>query len=113
MPKSVPAFIPPQLCETVQRPPGQEGWIHEIKFDGYRMQLAVQSGEARLRTRKGLDWTKRFSAIAKEASALQDCIIDGEAVALDANGSPDFAALQAALSEGRSSDLIYFAFDLL
>ena len=66
-----------------------------------------------LRTRKGLDWTPKFSAIAQAATALPDCIIDGEVVALDAHGAPDFAALQAALSENRTNDLIFFAFDLL
>ena len=67
----------------------------------------------RLKTRKGLDWTQKFRAIAKDAAALPDAIIDGEIVALDANGAPDFAALQAALSEQKSDDLIFFAFDLL
>ena len=66
-----------------------------------------------MRTRKGLDWTSDFSAIADAAGSLDDCIIDGEVVALDHNGTPDFAALQAALSEGGSKDLTYFAFDLL
>ena len=64
-------------------------------------------------TRKGLDWTSEFAAIAEAGHSLDDCIIDGEVVALDHNGAPDFAALQAALSEGRSKDLTYFAFDLL
>ena len=77
------------------------------------MQLRVEDGEARLRTRKGLDWTEKFQAIADNAAALPDCIIDGEVVALDENGASDFASLQAAISEGRSQDLIYFAFDLL
>ena len=66
-----------------------------------------------LKTRKGLDWTEKFNAIAKEAAALPRCIIDGEIVALDHNGAPDFAALQAALSEQKTDDLIFYAFDLL
>jgi bifunctional non-homologous end joining protein LigD len=66
-----------------------------------------------MRTRKGLDWTSDFSAIAGAAGSLDDCIVDGEVVALDHTGAPDFAALQAALSEGRSKDLTYFAFDPL
>jgi bifunctional non-homologous end joining protein LigD len=73
----------------------------------------VRAGKASLRTRKGLDWTDKFQATAEAAKSLPDCIIDGEVVALDANGAPDFAALQAALSESRSEDLLYFAFDLL
>lgn len=109
----MPQFVAPQLCRRVSRPPVGADWVHEIKLDGYRMQLRVASGEAVLRTRKGLDWTSDFAAIADAAGALDDCIIDGEVVALDHNGAPDFAALQAALSEGRSKDLTYFAFDLL
>lgn len=66
-----------------------------------------------MRTRRGLDWTSDFSAIADAARSLDDCIIDGEVVALDHNGAPDFAALQAALSDGSSKELTYFAFDLL
>jgi bifunctional non-homologous end joining protein LigD len=109
----LPEFIEPQLCKLVERAPSGEGWAHEVKFDGYRLQLRVVDGEATLRTRKGLDWTRKFSAIAEAAEALPNCIIDGEACALDHHGAPDFAALQAALSEDDSKDLIFFAFDLL
>ncbi len=109
----MPQFIAPQLCRRVSRPPTGADWVHEIKLDGYRIQLRVAAGEAVMRTRKGLDWTSDFAAIADAAGDLNDCIIDGEVVALDHNGAPDFAALQAALSEGRSKDLTYFAFDLL
>ena len=66
-----------------------------------------------MRTRKGLDWTEKFAAIAQQAKSLPDCMIDGEAVALDKRGVPDFGALQAALSEGKSDALVFFAFDLL
>jgi bifunctional non-homologous end joining protein LigD len=110
---ALPAFIEPQLCKLVARPPEAEGWAHEVKFDGYRAQLRVEAGNARLRTRSGLDWTKQFAAIARRAGRLPDCIIDGEVCALDHEQMPSFAALQAALSENRSDDLVYFAFDLL
>ena len=90
-----------------------DGWCHEIKFDGYRVQLRVEDGEAALKTRKGLDWTEKFGAIAKEAKSLPDALIDGEIVALDHDGAPDFSALQAAISDGKTDDLIFFAFDLL
>ncbi|MCG6203802.1 DNA ligase D [Rhodopseudomonas sp. HC1] len=110
---AMPDFIPPQLCVSVDRPPGSEGWAHEIKFDGYRMQLRVADGKAALMTRKGLDWTGKFQAIADEAADFPDAIIDTEIVALDHHGHPDFAALQAALSDGDTSNLICFAFDLL
>ncbi len=112
-PAVMPDFIEPQLCKSLDRPPQGPGWAHEIKFDGYRVQLRVEDGRATLRTRKGLDWTEKFSAIAEAAADLPDSILDGEVVALDSAGQPDFAGLQAALSEGDSSDLIFFAFDLL
>ncbi len=108
-----PAFVAPQLCISVERPPAGAGWVHEIKFDGYRVQLRVEAGEATLKTRKGLDWTEKFQAIADEAKALPDVLIDGEIVALDSHGVPDFSGLQAALSDGKTDDLIFFAFDLL
>ena len=110
---SLPAFVEPQLCKSLDRPPSGDGWAHEVKFDGYRLQLRVEGGRAWLRTRKGLDWTGKFEAIGRAAASLPDCVIDGEAVALDHNGAPDFAALQAALSEERTDELIFFAFDLL
>jgi len=109
----MPDFVPPQLCKPVERPPSSDGWCHEIKFDGYRVQLRVEGGEATLKTRKGLDWTDKFAAIAREAGVLPDVIIDGEIVALDHNGAPNFSSLQAALSDGKTEDLIFFAFDLL
>lgn len=108
-----PAFVPPQLCRLVARPPSGADWVHEIKFDGYRIQTAVSNGQALLRTRKGLDWTAKFRAIAKAASGLADCVIDGEVVALNRDGTPDFAALQAALSDNKTDRLVYFVFDLL
>jgi bifunctional non-homologous end joining protein LigD len=109
----LPEFVAPQLCETLKRPPSADGWIHEIKFDGYRIQMRVVDGEVTLKTRNGLDWTAKYPAIAKAAGKLPDAIIDGEICALDENGAPDFAALQAALSEGKTDLLVYFAFDLL
>ena len=110
---AMPDFVAPELCMLVDRPPDAAGWCHEIKFDGYRVQLRVEGGDPRLKTRKGLDWTEKFEAIAKEASSLPDVLIDGEIVALDPNGAPDFSALQAALSDGKTGNLIFFAFDLL
>jgi bifunctional non-homologous end joining protein LigD len=111
--KRIPDFVEPQLCRLVESPPAQAGWGHEVKFDGYRLQLRVADGKATLKTRSALDWTDRFSSIAEEAADLPDCLIDGEVVALDKQRVPNFSALQAALSEGRSEDLVYFAFDLL
>jgi len=110
---AMPGFIEPQLALLVDRPPGAAGWGHELKLDGYRLQLRVQKGRAVLRTRKGLDWTQKFSAIASAAQHLPDCIKDGEAIALNAQGNPDFSALQLALSEGRGEALLFCVFDLL
>ena len=110
---AIPDFIEPQLTRIVDRPPGGEGWVHEIKFDGYRMQLRVAGGKATLKTRKAIDWSRRFPEIVADGARLADCMIDGEAVALDAHGAPDFAALQAALSSGKTGDLVFFVFDLL
>lgn len=109
----MPRFIEPQLCKLVERATSERGWAHEIKLDGYRMQLRVVSGDARLRTRKGLDWSAKFAGIAEAASALPDCMLDGEVVALDKQSAPDFAALQAALSDHQTEEVIFFVFDLL
>ncbi|MEO8112976.1 MAG: non-homologous end-joining DNA ligase, partial [Phenylobacterium sp.] len=110
---ALPGFVPPQLAKSVDRPPPGSGWGHEIKFDGYRLQIRVEDGKAVVKTRAGLDWTAKFKEIASDAAGLPDGIYDGEACALDAAGSPDFPALQAALSDGKTGDLIFFAFDLL
>jgi len=109
----MPDFVAPQLCASVEQPPNSDDWCHEIKFDGYRMQLRVEDGAAVLKTRKALDWTDKFGAIAKEGKTLPDALIDGEIVALNHHGVPDFSALQAAISDGKTGSLIFFAFDLL
>jgi bifunctional non-homologous end joining protein LigD len=110
---AMPDFVAPQLCTSVDQPPGGPDWCHEIKFDGYRVQLRVEDGEATLKTRKGLDWSDKFKAIVSEGSALGDALIDGEIVALDHEGKPNFSTLQAAISDGKTENLIFFAFDLL
>jgi len=109
----MPDFVEPQLTKLVERPPAGPGWAHEIKFDGYRMQLRVHAGKAALRTRSALDWTDRFREIAEDAGDLPDCMLDGEIVALDDEAKPSFAGLQTALSTGRTEALVFFAFDAL
>ncbi|HEY1852736.1 MAG TPA: DNA ligase D [Candidatus Binataceae bacterium] len=111
--KALPEFVAPQLCRLANRPPSGDEWVHEIKLDGYRLQLRIEHGRASLRTRKGLNWTGKFPEIAQAAARLPDAIIDGEVVAANSGGLPDFAALQAALSNGATDDLIFYAFDLL
>ena len=109
----MPDFVPPQLCKSALRSPSADDWLHEVKLDGYRMQMRVEDGHVSLKTRTGLDWTDRFLAIAKAAAKLSDAIIDGEVVALGKTGEPDFSAMQTALLEGSTDDLVFFAFDLL
>ena len=108
---SLPAFIEPQLTKSLEKPPAGDGWAHEIKFDGYRMQLRTVGGQATLLSRKGLDWSWKFPEIVAAGAGLADGIIDGEVVALDRSGAPDFAALQAAISDARTKDLVFFVFD--
>ncbi|MBB5747478.1 DNA ligase D [Brevundimonas variabilis] len=108
-----PQFVPIQLCKVADHPPGGNGWVHEIKFDGYRIQIGVGGGRATVRTRSGLDWSDRFPELGAEAADWPDAVVDGELCALDDDGMPDFPALQAAISDGKTSKLIYFAFDLL
>ncbi len=109
----LPEFIQPQFCKSVTSPPRSPGWGHEVKLDGYRIQMRVENGEATLRTRKGLNWTDKFKALARVGSKLPNCIIDGEICAVDQDSSPDFSALQAAIANNKTDKLIYFAFDLL
>jgi len=110
---SIPGFVEPQLALLVAKPPEGGGWGHEIKLDGYRLQLRVEKGRATLKTRKGLDWSAKFAALCRTASALPDCVLDGEAVVLDSKEAPDFSALQEALSEGSADSAVLFAFDML
>ncbi|MBV8771971.1 MAG: non-homologous end-joining DNA ligase, partial [Deltaproteobacteria bacterium] len=109
----MPQFIAPELCRLVERPPAGAGWVHELKFDGYRVQARVEDGRVVLRTRKGLDWTAKFGPIVRAAADLPNGIYDGEIVALNDTGVPEFGALQEALAEQRTGGLIYFVFDLM
>jgi bifunctional non-homologous end joining protein LigD len=110
-----PAFAEPQLATLVDAVPEGAEWVHEIKFDGYRCLAAVAGEEVRLHTRSGLDWTDRFPGIAEALrnADLPAALIDGEVVATDAEGNPNFSILQARLREGAAQDLQFHAFDLL
>jgi bifunctional non-homologous end joining protein LigD len=112
--KAPPPFEEPQLATLVDEvPPGSE-WVHEYKYDGYRLLLSVGDGVATAWTRKGLDWSDKFKALVKAAARLPaGCLIDGEAVALDDDGKPSFQLLQATLKDRRGANLAYYAFDLL
>jgi bifunctional non-homologous end joining protein LigD len=87
--------------------------VHEVKLDGYRMQAVIAGGASRLLTRSGLDWSARFPETTAALAKLPDAVLDGELCALDAQGNPDFPALQAAMEAGTTGSLVYFTFDLL
>ncbi len=108
-------FVAPALCTPVELPPDGGKWLHEVKYDGYRLQAAVSGGAVRLYTRTGLDWTARFARIADALAALnlEDALIDGEVAVADATGRTDFGALQRSLENGEAKGVSYFAFDLL
>lgn len=113
-PASPPPFRPLQLATLVDTVPGGSGWFHEMKYDGYRLLVAVGGGEARAYTRSGLDWSAKFAPLLEAAAKLKvgSALIDGEAVVLDGDGRSNFQALQSALKA--SPDTIdYYAFDLL
>ncbi|HLJ10567.1 MAG TPA: DNA ligase D, partial [Planctomycetaceae bacterium] len=114
-PGPLPASMEPALARTTPRPPAGNSWLHEIKFDGYRMLAWLDHGQVRLRTRNGHDWTARFPEIADELSRLPAnlALLDGEVVALDASGASSFPALQQVLSSRRTSVLVYCLFDAL
>ena len=111
----VPAFVTPQLATLVAEAPEGAKWIHEIKFDGYRIVARIDGGKVRLFSRNEKDWTDRFPEIADALAALpvRKAILDGEVVALLPNGASSFRSLQEALSAKRTSTLIFQAFDLL
>lgn len=116
-----PAFIEPQLATLVAKAPSGKAWIHEIKYDGYRLQAridATSKGKRRVKllTRSGLDWTPRFGpalVAALEALPARDALIDGELVVESGAGVSNFSLLQHDLSEGRHDRFVYYAFDLL
>src|SRR5882757_9543211 len=109
-----PGFIAPALATSIDRVPGGERWIHEIKFDGYRVQLQVANDDIKIFTRRGNDWTKRFKKIVADAYLINagSAIIDGEVVVPAADGSTDFSVLQNEL-KGKSTKIVMVAFDLL
>ena len=108
-----PKFMPPQLTTLVDAVPTGNDWIHEYKYDGYRLLLSTGGGGATAWTRNGNDWSDKFRPIVKAAADLPaGCLIDGEAVALGDDGKPDFQLLQATL-KGGDADLAFYAFDLL
>jgi len=111
---SLPAFRPVQLATLVDAVPSGNRWLHEMKYDGYRLEIAIGGGRARAFTRSGLDWSEKFAGIVEAAASLkvESALLDGEAVVFDAEGRSDFQTLQGAL-KGDPARIDYVAFDLL
>src|ERR1700730_8970042 len=109
-----PGFIEPALATLIDKVPSGERWVHEIKFDGYRVQVHLRDAAVKVFTRRGNDWTNRFRKIAGDAWHINagSAIIDGEVVVPSADGTTDFSVLQNEL-KGRSEKIVMFAFDLL
>jgi bifunctional non-homologous end joining protein LigD len=112
---ALPAFVSPCLASLSDSPPDHGNWVHELKFDGYRIQARLDHGKATLLTRKGLDWTKKFPTIAKAIAQLpaKTALVDGELVAEGDDGISSFSLLQQDLKNDRHDRMIFYAFDLL
>ena len=112
---ALPAFVPPCLASLSDSPPDQGNWVYELKFDGYRIQARLDHGKTTLLTRKGLDWTKKFSTVAKAIAKLpaKTALIDGELVVEGDDGISSFSLLQQDLKNDRHDRMKFYAFDLL
>jgi bifunctional non-homologous end joining protein LigD len=113
--RAMPDRLAPQLATQADTAPDGPEWLHEIKYDGYRLLARIEPGLIRLTTRNGLDWTGKFPALARALAALpaESALIDGELVALAADGTTSFGELQDAIARGDTGGLVFFAFDLL
>jgi len=110
-----PNIMNVELATLVERPPDSDNWLHEVKLDGYRILCILKNGAARLYTRNQNDWTGAFAHIARAAQRLpvEQAVIDGEVVILNAKGISDFQALQNLMKMGRHGDILYYAFDIV
>jgi bifunctional non-homologous end joining protein LigD len=111
----MPGFIEPELATLVDEAPHTDRYVHELKYDGYRLQAHKRDGEISLWTRSGLNWTHRFPSIAKGLKNLKasEAILDGEVISADEKGRANFSQLQADLSNSRYGRMVYFCFDLM
>jgi len=107
--------VVPELATLVESPPGGEGWIHELKLDGYRLLARLERGSVRLLTRSGADWTLRLPFLVQALGRVEtdSALIDGELVAIDERGVSNFQLLQNSLDGGHDSRIAFYAFDLL
>jgi bifunctional non-homologous end joining protein LigD len=110
----LPGFIEPALATSIEKVPSGTRWIHEIKFDGYRVQVHMANEAAKIFTRRGHDWTHRFKKVAHDAWRIKasSAVVDGEIVVPAAHGTTDFSVLQNEL-KGKSAKIVLVAFDLL
>jgi bifunctional non-homologous end joining protein LigD len=109
---ALPAWVKPQLTKLVDQPPEGLGWIHELKFDGYRMHARRDRGAVRLLTRIGLDWTHKYSGIASAVASLpaRQAYLDGELCGVRADGTTSFSLIQNASDTGNGEALVFFLF---
>jgi bifunctional non-homologous end joining protein LigD len=112
--EELPRTFKPQLATPVNHPPRGNEWLHELKFDGYRLLCRIEGGGPHLLTRRGNDWTDRFPTVAEAIADLgwETTIVDGEMVVLAQDGTTDFQALQNLMRRGRDDDVVYYTFDL-
>lgn len=111
----MPRRLEPQLATRSSAAPTGDGWLHEIKFDGYRLIARIEGRAVRLFSRNGKDWTPRFANLVEVLADLDidEAVIDGELVALQSDGTSSFRQLQEALSANRTAGLIYEVFDIV
>ena len=104
-----PTWIEPHLTRLVDEAPDGPGWVHEIKYDGYRMHARIDGGDVRLLTRSGLDWSHRYQATVAALRVLnaRNAYIDGELAAVRPDGVTAFSRLQAAMDDGRTGELVF------
>src|SRR5215213_6310638 len=114
-PGRFPGFVEPLLATLRPKVPSAENWVHEIKFDGYRTQVHIRDAGIQFFTRRGHDWSDRFSALKGPFGQINThaAIIDGEVIVQTPEGQSDFGALQKELGAGRSDRLVFYAFDVL
>ena len=114
-PTALPSWVKPQLTKLVDQAPEGPEWLHELKFDGYRMHARLDRGAIRLLTRTGLDWTRKYPAIAAAVEALpvRQAYLDGELCGVRPDGTTSFSLIQNASDSGNSDALVFFLFDLL
>jgi bifunctional non-homologous end joining protein LigD len=112
---SLPNFIPPQLATLVKEPPSGDQWLHELKFDGYRMLCRIDRGEVTFFSRNGKDWTEKFQNVAKAVKSLisTSAMLDGEMVIVDAQGRSSFQMLQRSMGRPTMPGLVYEVFDII